>query len=285
MKAAGGAADDFLASQGVSAAAATAAARQAASSADAALNGAAPVAASAASALAAAGPVGVAQGLAAVGLAALVAPSLLRALLTAARGYAGDVSAAAALDATAGRGGKSVLVDIRTQREKEAQGVPDLPGGARLIEVELAAVGDRKLRGALRDATAAERQLTALQISSLRRVSKGTPLLLLDSRGGGDAKAVARELRSRGFGRAFVVSGGFGAWQAARLKTRPAATVSRVEVLPAFAAPSLRQLRGSSSSGSQIMLPGGRGEGNGTTTARRGTKSLPSGRKGLPSGR
>lgn len=283
VKAAGGAADDFLASQGVSAAAATAAARQAASAADAALNGAAPVAGKAASALVAAGPVGVAQGLAATVVAVLLAPPLFRALLTALRGYAGDVSAAAALDAVVGRG-SSVLLDIRSRRDKEAQGVPDLPGGARLIEVELASVGDRRLRGSLRDASAAERQLTALQISSLRRVSRGTPLLLLDSRGGGDAKAVARELRSRGFGKAFVVSGGFGAWQSARLKTKPAATVSRVEVLPAFAAPSFRQLRGSSS-GSQIALPGGRGEGTGTTTARRGTKSLPSGRKGLPSGR
>jgi len=281
--------DDFLASQGVSASAATAAARQAAEAADAAINGAAPVAGKAASALVAAGPVGVAQGLALSVVAVLVTPSIFRALLTRIRGYAGDVSVASALDAVVGRG-SSVLVDIRTQREKESQGVPDLPGGARLIELELASVGDRKLRGSLRDASAAERQLTALQISSLRRVSKGTPLLLLDSRGGGDAKAVARELRSRGFGRAFVVSGGFGAWQAARLKTKPAATVSRVEVLPAFAAP-LKQLRGS---GSRIALPGGGGrrDGAGTTTttttttvSRRGTKSLPAGRKGLPSGR
>ena len=280
VKAAGGAADDFLASQGVSATAATAAARQAAEAADAALNGAAPVAGKAASALAAAGPVGVAQGLAAAVVAVLVAPPIFRAALTAARGYAGDVSVAAALDSVVG-GGNSVLIDIRTRREKESQGVLDLPGGARLIEVELASVGDRKLRGALRDASAAERQLTALQIVSLRRVSKGTPLLLLDSRGGGDAKAVARELRSRGFGKAYVVSGGFSAWQSAKLKTKPAATVSRVEVLPAFAAP-LRQIK--SSSGSQIALPGGR-DGTGTTTVRRGTKLLPSGRKGLPSGR
>jgi len=103
---------------------------------------------------------------------------------------------------------------------------------------------------------------------------------LLDSRGGGDAKGVARELRSRGFGKVFVVSGGFGAWKSARLNTKPAATVSRVEVLPAavFGAP-LKQLGGG---GSQVVIASG---GTGTTSAK-SRRSLPAGRnKGLPSGR
>lgn len=46
------------------------------------------------------------------------------------RGYAGEISPAAALDAVAS-GGNIFIVDIRTSREKENGGVPDLPSGNR----------------------------------------------------------------------------------------------------------------------------------------------------------
>ncbi len=65
---------------------------------------------------------------------------------------AGEVSPAAALDALSSGGG-AVLLDIRTAREKEAAGLPDLPGGSgKLVEVEYASIADRKLRGQLRNA-------------------------------------------------------------------------------------------------------------------------------------
>lgn len=94
------------------------------------------------------------------------------------------------------------------QREKEASGLADVPGGAKgkLLEVEFAFTEDKKLRGQLRDASAIEAQITALQIAALKRIGRGTKVLLLD-RFGNTSKTVAKELSRRGFGRVFVVAG------------------------------------------------------------------------------
>lgn len=57
-------------------------------------------------------------------------PPCLKGFIGAFRGYAGDISPAAALDAVA-TDSNTVIVDIRTSREKENGGVPDLPSGNR----------------------------------------------------------------------------------------------------------------------------------------------------------
>jgi hypothetical protein len=49
-------------------------------------------------------------------------------------------------------------------------------------------------------------QVTALQIAALKRLGKGSKVLLLD-RYGNASKTVARELARRGFGRVYVVAG------------------------------------------------------------------------------
>lgn len=49
-------------------------------------------------------------------------------------------------------------------------------------------------------------QVTALQIAALKRIGRGSKVVLLD-RFGNVSKAVAKELSRRGFGRVFVVSG------------------------------------------------------------------------------
>ena len=266
LRAAGGEIDAALTSAGLSPSTLTSAATTAGSKVDAAAAGAA----GAASAGAAAGPVAVAQAAAGLVLAYVAAPPLVRALATRVRGFAGAISPAAALDAIVGSG-DALLVDIRSAADKEAAGVPSLPAGARVVDVELAAVADRRLRASLRDVGAVERGVTALEIASLKRVGKGTTVLLLDRRGG-DAKAVARELAARGFKRAFVVAGGFSAWAGARLPTKASAAAVRVEVLPALAA--LSAPRGGSQrvalpvprakakalprGGTQRQLPGGR---------------------------
>ncbi len=46
--------------------------------------------------------------------------------------------------------------------------------------------------------TAGPLQVTAMQIAALKRIGKGSTVLLLD-KNGGTAKAIARELASRGF--------------------------------------------------------------------------------------
>ena len=51
-------------------------------------------------------------------------------------------------------------------------------------------------------------QVTVEEVASLKRVGKGSTLLLLDG-SGGQSKAVAKALACKGFRRAFVVSGGF----------------------------------------------------------------------------
>lgn len=45
------------------------------------------------------------------------------------RGYAGELAPAAALDLLV-NDSSAVLVDVRTPKEKEASGIPDLPSGA-----------------------------------------------------------------------------------------------------------------------------------------------------------
>ena len=43
------------------------------------------------------------------------------------------------------------LAGLRTDKEKESAGVPDIPVSGRLIELEYAAISDRKIRGQLRN--------------------------------------------------------------------------------------------------------------------------------------
>lgn len=75
----------------------------------------------------------------------LLGPTLLGALVGAARGYAGELTAAAALDQVCNNG-NTVIVDIRTTREKEASGIPDLPVRERLVELDYATIDDRRVR-------------------------------------------------------------------------------------------------------------------------------------------
>jgi 3-mercaptopyruvate sulfurtransferase SseA len=63
-------------------------------------------------------------------------------------------------------------------------------------------------------------QVTALEISALKRVSKGSQVLLLDRNGGGTAKAVARELGKLGFRKVYILEGGFSGWTSSKLQVR-----------------------------------------------------------------
>ncbi|DBA85578.1 hypothetical protein WJX79_010531 [Trebouxia sp. C0005] len=162
-----------------------------------------------------------------------IAPPVLKLLFGSLRGYAGEINPAAALDAVA-IGGNVVIVDIRTSREKENGGVPDLPFGNRLIEVEYAEIEDRKVRGQLQNVGAIERQVTALQIASLKKVNKRTQILLLD-KNGSTSKAIAKELSRKGFRKIRVIQGGFSGWTSSKLQTKMSNTVSAVEILaPVF---------------------------------------------------
>lgn len=63
------------------------------------------------------------------------------------RGFAGEITAAQVLDSL--NDGSCVLIDIRSQKEKESSGVPDVPGSvsSRCLEVEFAGTQLAKLSG------------------------------------------------------------------------------------------------------------------------------------------
>lgn len=183
------------------------------------------------------------------------------------RGYAGDVSPAGALDALSTLG-NAVLLDIRTLKEKESAGVPDLPNAGKLVELEYASIEDRKIRGLLRDVSSLELKITALQIAALKRLSKSSQIYLMD-KNGGVAKSVARELARRGFKNVYVISNGFSGWTRDRLGVKLASTVSRVEVL-------LPGMRGGTATGRQIPAE------TGARTVRQSLPPQPT-RRALPS--
>jgi len=221
-----------------------------ASSARQAAAAAAPVASSASKVLSSTDPTLLYQG--ALGAAALllVGPTLLRAL-AGGRAGRGELSAARVLDMLTN--GEGMLVDIRTQAEKEAGGVPDLPSsaGRRATDVEFVSCDDKRLRGMLRDPKAVEAAATALQVGALRGVDKSSTLVLMD-RNGGSAQQVAREMARRGYGKVYTLSGGFdgrNGWVQSKLQIKPAAsrvfaeppskTMSTRLSLPAPAVPAL----------------------------------------------
>ncbi|GIL47528.1 hypothetical protein Vafri_4328, partial [Volvox africanus] len=155
------------------------------------------------------------------------------------RGFAGEVTAAVALD-TVVNDPSAVLIDVRAAREKEASGVPDVPGAAssKVLEVEFAALEDKKLRSQLKDPSFIEAQTTALQIASLRRIGTGSKVILLD-RYGPQAEAVARELAKKGYSRVYIVSGGFdgrAGWIQSKLQIKPFTATNLTFAAPAFGA-------------------------------------------------
>ena len=74
--------------------------------------------------------------------------------------------------------------------------------------------------------------MTVLQIASLKKVKKGSRVLLMD-KNGGVAKDIAKALTKRGYKRVFVISGGFSGWQSSKLQTRNSTSVCSCRQLEA----------------------------------------------------
>lgn len=72
--------------------------------------------------------------------------------------------------------------------------------------MEYASTEDKKLRNQLRNVTAIESEITALQIAALKKVNKKTKIILLD-KNGSTAKIVAKELTRKGYSNVFVIDG------------------------------------------------------------------------------
>eukprot|EP00850_Spirogloea_muscicola_P017615 SM000153S01604 [mRNA] locus=s153:292443:295279:+ [translate_table: standard] len=183
---------------------------------------AAPAAGSAVSRVLSADPLTLAEGGGVLLVLYLLAPSLTSAIGYRLRGFGGILEPAQALDLLTKQ--DCLLVDVRQEKEKAKSGSPSLPRSARrkLLALPVEELPG-KLRGQLRDAKRVEAELTAIKISSLKRVTKGSKLIIIDSNGS-MSKWVAKSLSALGYKKAYIVrdgvEGGKG-WIQSRLETEP----------------------------------------------------------------
>jgi len=192
-----------------------------------------------------------------VGLIAIqVLPALGSSAVSAFRGYRGDVGAADALKMLGEKG--CFLVDVRSETEKISSGVPDLPSSAKsaLVSISNDQLEDRGVRGMLRNASAVEAEIAALKIASLRKLNKGSTILVLDAKCGPTAKTIAKKLSEYGYGKVFCIAGGFsgrGGWAQSKLGT--ADLFKSTGRVPFFASPEIVD-RGGTSGSTMRSLPG-----------------------------
>lgn len=153
-------------------------------------------------------------------LAYLLLPPALSLVSYSLRGYKGDLSPAQVLDMVTSQG--YLLVDVRSEKDKGKAGVPQLPSNAKnkLISLPLEEL-PKKIKDMVRNARRTEAEIAALKISYLKRVGKGSNIVVMDSYCD-NAKIVARTLNSVGFNNCWVMAGGFSGgkgWAQSRLGT------------------------------------------------------------------
>lgn len=161
----------------------------------------------------------------------LLAPFIFSSIGYTFRGYAGDYTAAQALDVLSTQ--DFVLIDVRTEKEKSKSGLPSLPRSAKnkLISLPVEELPSR-LRGQLRSAKRVEAELTAIKITALKKITKSSKVIVLDAYGG-VAKTIAKFLKAYGFRNAYIVRDGFDGgkgWLQSQLGVENA-TASRTEIL------------------------------------------------------
>lgn len=123
------------------------------------------------------------------------------------RGYQGNLSAPQTLDLISSQ--NYLLLDIRSEKDKNKAGIPRLPSDAKnkMISVPLEELPS-KMKGFVRNVKRVEAEIVALKISYLKRVNKGSKIVIMDSYSD-IAKIVAKTLTSFGFKNCWVVMGGF----------------------------------------------------------------------------
>ncbi|KAG8488053.1 hypothetical protein CXB51_018632 [Gossypium anomalum] len=139
------------------------------------------------------------------------------------RGYkGGDLTPAQALDLISTQ--NYVMIDIRSEKDKDRAGVPRLPSSAKNRMVAIPSL--------VRNTKKVEAEIAALKISYLKKISKSSNIVIMDSYCD-SAKTVARTLASLGFNNCWVVADGFSGrkgWLQSRLGT-DSYNFSLVEVL------------------------------------------------------
>ncbi|CAD6249638.1 unnamed protein product [Miscanthus lutarioriparius] len=153
-------------------------------------------------------------------LAYLLVPPVWSLVSFSLRGYKGDLTPAQALDKVTTQ--DYVLIDVRSDKDKAKAGVPQLPSNAKnkLVSVPLEDLPS-KLKGMVRNAKKAEAEIAALKISYLKKIGKGSNVVIMDSYND-VSKTVAKTLNSVGFKNCWVMAGGFSGrkgWAQSRLGT------------------------------------------------------------------
>lgn len=191
-----------LSSSGVELAPVISAAKTAAGVAGDAFTAASPYAKSTLETILAQEPQVLAAGGGALLLVYLIVPGLLSSLAFSAR----DFTAAQALDLLTKE--DYTLVDVRTDTQRARTGVPALPRNAKkkLVAVPVEELPN-KLRSQTRNARKVEAEITALKISSLKRLGKGSKIIIIDQNGD-SAKLVAQSLSALGLKKVWIVKDG-----------------------------------------------------------------------------
>ncbi|XVF08848.1 hypothetical protein REPUB_Repub07fG0039300 [Reevesia pubescens] len=164
-------------------------------------------------------------------VAYLLVPPIWSVISYSLRGYKGDLTPAQALDLISSQ--NYIMVDIRSEKDKDKAGVPRLPSSAkkRMVAIPLEELPS-KLRGLVRNTKKVEAEIAALKISYLKKINKGSNIVIMDSYCD-SAKIVAKTLPSLGFNNCWVVADGFSGrrgWLQSRLGT-DAYNLSLVEVV------------------------------------------------------
>ncbi|XP_078443424.1 calcium sensing receptor [Wolffia australiana] len=220
------------------------------------IEGAKPIASSTMETISSSDPSVIAASAGALVLAYLLLPPVFSAISFNFRGYRGSLSPAQTLDLISSQ--QYLLIDIRSEKDKSKAGVPRLPSSSKnkLISIPLEELPS-KIRNLVRDAKRVEAEMAALKISYLKRLGKGSNVVIMDSYSD-SAKTVARVLTGLGFKNCWIMTDGFSGskgWLQSRLGSDSYAT-SFVEVLsPSRIIPAARSFGTTSTSGK--LLSGG----------------------------
>ncbi|CAK9139312.1 unnamed protein product [Ilex paraguariensis] len=214
-----------------------------------------PIASSTVEAISSSDPITIVGASGALFLAYLLLPPLFSAISFSLRGYKGDLTPAQTLDLISTR--NYIMIDIRSEKDKDKAGIPRLPSSAKkkMIAIPLEEL-PTKLKGLVRNVKKVEAELVALKISYLKKINKGSNLVIMDSYSD-SAKLVARALNSLGFKNCWIMRDGFlggSGWLQSRLGADTyslsfAEVVSPSRVIPAA-------VRRIGTVGSAKLLPG-----------------------------
>lgn len=190
-------------------------------------------------------------------VAYLLIPPIWSAISFNFRGYKGDLTPAQTLDLISTQ--NYVLIDIRSEKDKDKTGIPRLPSSAknRVVAIPLEELPS-KLKGQVRNVKKLEAEIVALKISFLKKINKGSNIVILDSYSD-VAKIAGRTLTSLGFKNTWIVADGFSGnrgWLQSRLGT-DSYNFSFAEVLsPSRVIPAAVRSFGTTSQSRTKLLPG-----------------------------